>query len=224
MDIPFEVWLDTRPTSSYTKILGMRDIFQHGVMHGVVIKKMSLDDEVTRMLLHFLALNDMSHIMLKMHGPCGLLHHPCPYHTTTPISPFRTPCLKTTLVQICYFQLQSSQKLFHACRRKCPADLQCSAGHFNPQPDILLSWWPANIESCQTKCPARSEPSTSAELCQTCPACPAYFARTAVVLIHVIFVGIKPEKQNQKTTILAKVMSEICVKLLITELEISQMG
>ena len=52
---------------------------------------------------------------------------------------------------------QSSRKLFHACRTKCPADLQCSAGHFDPQPDILLSWWPANIESCRTKCPARSE-------------------------------------------------------------------
>ncbi len=47
---------------------------------------------------------------------------------------------------------------------------QCSDGHFDPLPDIFLSWWLANImfytkhflciEPCRTKCLAMSEPST----------------------------------------------------------------
>ena len=59
--------------------------------------------------------------------------------------------------------------LFQACRTKCPASLQCSAGHFDPLSDIFLSWWPAIlfslaghfpcIEPCWTKCPAMLEPS-----------------------------------------------------------------
>ncbi len=35
--------------------------------------------------------------------------------------------------------IQSSRKLFQICRTKCPASLQCSAGHFDPLLDIFLS-------------------------------------------------------------------------------------
>ncbi len=62
--------------------------------------------------------------------------------------------------------LQSSRKLFQVWRTKCPARLQCSAGHFDPPSDI---WWPAIlfslvghfpcIESCRTKCLAMSKTS-----------------------------------------------------------------
>ena len=37
------------------------------------------------------------------------------------------------------WRIQSSRKLFQVCRTKCPAGLQCSAGHFGPLSDIFLS-------------------------------------------------------------------------------------
>ncbi len=77
----------------------------------------------------------------------------------------------------------------------CPAGLQRSARHFEPLSDIFPSWWLANISGhssfpCLTfyvywtlldkmagnvLAPCR----TSAAVCRTCPACPAYFAITA---------------------------------------------
>ncbi len=56
------------------------------------------------------------------------------------------------LIQICVWKgggfvevTQSSRNLFQVCRTKCPAVLQCSAGHSDPRADSLLNWWLANI-------------------------------------------------------------------------------
>ncbi len=79
------------------------------------------------------------------------------------------------------------RKLFLACRTKCLADLQRSAGHFEPMSDIFPSWWLVNISghSC-FPCRAFYVYWTLLDkmsgkvwaLCWTCPACPAYFAIT----------------------------------------------
>ncbi len=93
--------------------------------------------------------------------------------------------------------VQWLRKLILACRTKCPAGLQRTAGHFEPLSDIFPSWGLANI-SGHSCCPYRTfyvywtlldEMSgmvralcrTSAEVCRTCPACPAYFATTACI-------------------------------------------
>ena len=86
--------------------------------------------------------------------------------------------------------LQWSWKLFLVCQTKCPAGLQCSAGHLKPLPDIFTGWWLAILvfPSMYWTLPDKMSGSawalcqTSQELCRTCPACPAYFAITALYI------------------------------------------
>ncbi len=59
-------------------------------------------------------------------------------------------CMKACWHHICIItpifpRVQWSRKLFRACRTKCPAGLQRSAGHFEPLSYIFPSWWLANI-------------------------------------------------------------------------------
>ena len=104
-------------------------------------------------------------------------------------------CMKACWHHICIItpifpRVQWSRKLFRACRTKCPAGLQRSAGHFEPLSYIFPSWWLANI-SGHSCFPCRTFYvywtlldkmsgmvwalcRTSAEVCRTCPACQAY--------------------------------------------------
>ncbi len=85
------------------------------------------------------------------------------------ILPMHWPGL-IAIIHMIYRKLQWSRKLFLVCWTKCPAGLQCSAGHFELLSDIFPSWcrwWMANIsghsthimciQPCWTKCPARSK-------------------------------------------------------------------
>ncbi len=40
---------------------------------------------------------------------------------------------------------------FRSARQKCPVGLPCPGGHFDPMPDIFLSWWPTNTVSPKRK-------------------------------------------------------------------------
>ncbi len=87
-------------------------------------------------------------------------------------------CFKVTTINRVrergYFpKFQSSRKFFQVCRTKCPAGLQCPAGHFNPLSDIFTSLMSSKYyilcrtfprhfpwkEPCRTKCPAMFEPT-----------------------------------------------------------------
>ena len=104
-----------------------------------------------------------------------------------------------TIFQCNYFFVlpQSSRKLFQVCQTKCPASIQCSVGHFDHLPDIFLTRWSANMSgnSClpcgtfsvswalldKMSGNVRALCRTLAKVCRTCPACPAYFARTGSI-------------------------------------------
>ncbi len=85
---------------------------------------------------------------------------------------------------------QWSPKLFLVCRTKCPADIQCSAGHFAiwytklsagyfmyfclPNSSSMLTTGGQNVRQCLNSLPDISKS------CRTCPACPAYLAITGL--------------------------------------------